>query len=335
MRYNFGLYLGILGDDMVNTEKNIVPELTASLNSYRIFLAAAEFGSISAASEQLYISQPAVSRAVMQLENDLGAKLFERTGRGVALTYEGKILYEQVRTAFSALTVGEEKLRRIKELGIGQLKIGASAALCKYMLLPFLKGFVRENPHINISIECRSSAETLKLLRNGQIDAALMVKPENTDGLETISLGEIEDIFIASGAYLDNLVLRDGITGETSEERERQLFASANVMLLDEENLTRQYIDRYFAENDITLNHVIEVSSMDLLMDLAKTGLGIASCVREFAEDMLSSGDVVEVPLRKPIRRRQIVFAALSDSEMPKAIPKVSEKFFKYIAENE
>lgn len=312
------------------SEKNTVPELTASLNSYRIFLAAAEFGSISAASEQLYISQPAVSRAVLQLENDLGAKLFERTGRGVALTYEGKILYEQVRTAFSALTVGEEKLRRIKELGIGQLKIGASAALCKYMLLPYLKGFVRENPHINISIECRSSAETLKLLRNGQIDAALVVKPENTDDLKTISLGEIEDIFIASGAYLDNLFLRDGITGETSEERERQLFASANVMLLDEENLTRQYIDRYFAENDIALNHVIEVSSMDLLMDFAKTGLGIASCVREFAEDMLSSGDVVEVPLRKPIRRRQIVFAALSDSQMPKA----AGKFFKYIAGN-
>lgn len=316
-------------EDIMKTENGHIPMLTAGLNSYRIFLAAAETGSISAASEQLYISQPAVSKSVSQLESTLGTRLFDRTGKGVSLTYEGRVLYEQVKSAFGLLEAGEEKIRRINELGIGQLKIGASAAFCKYMLLPFLNGFVHENPHINISIECCSSAQTLKLLRNRQIDIALMVRPEDTSGMEIISLGEIEDIFIASGAYLENLELRDGIGGSSGAEKERNLFAAANVMLLDSDNLTRQHIDRYFAENGISPSHIIEVSSIDLLMDFARTGLGIGSAIREFADEMLRSGEVVEVPLEKPIRKREVVFAALKTPEPSRA----AEKFFEYMRE--
>lgn len=75
--------------------------------------------------------------------------------------------------------MGEEKLKRSIELGVGHLKIGVSSTLCKYLLLPYLKEFIRQNPHISISISCQSTNDTLKLLEDNKIDIGLIGKPEN------------------------------------------------------------------------------------------------------------------------------------------------------------
>jgi DNA-binding transcriptional LysR family regulator len=200
----------------------------------------------------LYISQPAVSKAVIKLEEELGAKLFDRNSRGVSLTFEGKILFEQVQTAFEAINAGEEKIRLINSLGIGHLRIGASATFCKYLLLPFLKGFIKEHPHIKITIESQSTSHTLKLLQEGKIDIALVVRTDNFKNLEFYSLGQFQDIFAATEDYLQNLNLRSESSNLSKEEFEVQLFKNANIMLLDEENITRLYVNNYFRMKSTT-----------------------------------------------------------------------------------
>ena len=82
-------------------------------------------------------------------------------------------------SAFETLTLGEEKLKRSIELGVGHLKIGVSATLCKYLLLPYLQEFIRQNPHVSISITCQSTNETLELLEDNKIDIGLVGKPDN------------------------------------------------------------------------------------------------------------------------------------------------------------
>ena len=144
--------------------------MNQSLSSYRIFYTVANTGNISKAAKELYISQPAISKSIQKLEESVGCRLFSRSSRGVVLTDEGKLLYDHVRTAFETLTLGEEKLKRSIELGVGHLKIGVSSTLCKYLLLPYLKEFIRQNPHISISISCQSTNETLKLLEDNKID---------------------------------------------------------------------------------------------------------------------------------------------------------------------
>ena len=102
--------------------------------------------------------QPACDQQIHpKLEESVGCKLFSRSSRGVVLTDEGKLLYEHVSEAFETLTMGEEKLKRSIELGVGHLKIGVSATLCKYLLLPYLQEFIRQNPHVSISITCQST----------------------------------------------------------------------------------------------------------------------------------------------------------------------------------
>jgi len=189
-----------------------------NLNQYKIFYTVASVGNISHAAEKLYISQPAISKSISKLEEGLNTTLFVRNTRGVVLTNEGKILYEHLKTAFEAIDSGENIIRKINELGIGHIKIGASTTLCKYILLPYLKGFIEKFPHIKISIECQSSYHTLKLLENNKIDIALVVKPEKLNNIEFYPITDFNDVFIATETYLENLHLRENDVNISKKE---------------------------------------------------------------------------------------------------------------------
>jgi DNA-binding transcriptional LysR family regulator len=257
-----------------------------NLSLYYIFNCVAEAGNISRAAKQLYISQPAVSKSIQSLEDNLAITLFIRSSRGVKLTEEGKLLYDYTKSAFDTLNRAEENLKQIHSLGIGHLRIGASTTLCKYLLLPYLDGFVKENPHIKITIDNQSSSHTLKLLESNSLDIGLVAKP-GSDSFNFYSLGQIEDIFVATKSYLNNLKLRDNTM---------DIFSSANIMLLDEENVSRKYIEDYFKANSIEPKHILEISSMDLLIEFAKTSLGVACVIKEFVQKELKRNACTDPP---------------------------------------
>ena len=187
----------------------------------------------------------------------------------------------------------------MKELGVGHLKIGVSSTLCKYILLPYLNRFLKAYPHIKITIESQSTIHTLKQLEKGTLDIGLVAKPANQKLYKFLPVDEIEDIFVATKDYLDNLRLR---------EMDEDIFATANIMLLDEENISRIYINNYFKENNLTPKHILEVSSMDLLIEFAKTGLGVACVIKEFVHEELKKGQLLQIPLKKPVNKREVGF---------------------------
>ena len=275
--------------------------MNQNLSSYWIFYTVANAGNISKAAKELYISQPAISKSIQKLEESLNCKLFLRSSRGVLLTEEGLLLYDHVREAFESLSEGEEKLKRSIELGVGHLQIGVSTTLCKYLLLPYLKEFIHQNPHVNISIKCQSTYETLKLLDENKIDIGLIGKTENLKGISFYPLETIEDIFVANNEYLDNLKAR-GINRDL-------ILENSTLMLLDKNNITRQYIDDYFQENHITVADSIDVSNMDLLIDFAKIGVGCACVIKNFVETELADGTLLEIPLPIDIPKREVGFA--------------------------
>ena len=286
--------------------------MNQNLSSYRIFYTVANTGNISKAAKELYISQPAISKSIQKLEESVGCKLFSRSSRGVVLTDEGKLLYEHVSEAFETLTMGEEKLKRSIELGVGHLKIGVSSTLCKYLLLPYLKEFIRQNPHISISISCQSTNDTLKLLEDNKIDIGLIGKPENLQNIHFDFLEEIEDIFVAAKDYLRNLKAR-GIQKD-------HILQSSTLMLLDKNNMTRQYIDDYLQENQIIIKDSIDISDMDLLIDFARIGVGVACVIKNFVREDLENGTLVEIPLGFPIHKREVGFAYKTTTKPSKSL---------------
>jgi transcriptional regulatory protein len=286
--------------------------MNQNLSSYRIFYTVANTGNISKAAKELYISQPAISKSIQKLEESVGCKLFSRSSRGVVLTDEGKLLYEHVSEAFDTLTMGEEKLKRSIELGVGHLKIGVSSTLCKYLLLPYLKEFIRQNPHISISISCQSTNDTLKLLEDNKIDIGLIGKPENLKNIHFDFLEEIEDIFVAAKDYLRNLKAR-GIQKD-------HILQSSTLMLLDKNNMTRQYIDDYLQENQIIIKDSIDISDMDLLIDFARIGVGVACVIKNFVREDLENGTLMEIPLGFPIHKREVGFAYKTTTKPSKSL---------------
>lgn len=286
--------------------------MNQNLSSYRIFYTVANTGNISKAAKELYISQPAISKSIQKLEESVGCKLFSRSSRGVVLTDEGKLLYEHISEAFETLTMGEEKLKRSIELGVGHLKIGVSSTLCKYLLLPYLKEFIRQNPHISISISCQSTNDTLKLLEDNKIDIGLIGKPENLKNIHFDFLEEIEDIFVAAKDYLRNLKAR-GIQKD-------HILQSSTLMLLDKNNMTRQYIDDYLQENQIIIKDSIDISDMDLLIDFARIGVGVACVIKNFVREDLENGTLVEIPLGFPIHKREVGFAYKTTTKPSKSL---------------
>lgn len=286
--------------------------MNQNLSSYRIFYTVANAGNISKAAKELYISQPAISKSIQKLEESLECKLFSRSSRGVALTDEGALLYSHVKEAFETLTQGEEQLKRSIELGVGHIRIGVSSTLCKFMLLPYLKEFIRRNPHISISISCQSTNETLKLLDNNKIDIGLIGKPAVMKNIEFDYLDNIEDIFVANKEYLDNLKKR-GVAAD-------EIFENSTLMLLDKNNMTRKYIDDYLQNNQIEVAESIDISNMDLLIDFAKIGVGVACVIRNFVKEELEEGSLIEVPLGFPIHEREVGFAYKSNTKSSKSL---------------
>ena len=272
---------------------------------YHIFYTAANCGNISRASRELYISQPAVSKAIRKLEESLNTTLFKRNSRGVSLTEDGALLFHHVQDAFSSLDTAEQLLERKHSLGISHLRIGVSAIMCKYVLLPYLQDFIRLYPHVKIAISCQSTYQTLELLQERKVDIGLIGSPNSQKALDFFPVQSIQDTFVASETYLNNLSLR---------ESDPNLFHTATFMMLDEENLSRQFVNDYFKLHDIELKNVLEVSTVDLLIEFAKIGMGAACVIKEFVRPELDNHELMELPLDIRFPSRKVGFAVLKEN---------------------
>lgn len=281
------------------------------LTYYHIFYTTAKCGSISRAAEELFISQPAVSKSVKKLEEQLSTTLFIRNKKGVTLTDEGKILYRYISSAFSSIQEGELHLKRNRELEVGRIHIGVSTTLCKHIMLPPLNRFIHENPHITVTIDCLSSAETAARLCENKLDVGLVVETKASRSLTFTPLTELSYTFVASRQYLDNLKLR-----ENTDYRDKsgRFFKTATLMLMDQGNISRQHVETYFHDNSIETGQILETSNMELLVEFAKIGLGAACVIRNFVENDIKNGTLVEIPLKKSISRRTVGFAYSSES---------------------
>lgn len=312
-----------------------------NLNNYRVFYTVANTGSISKAADALFISQPAISKSIAKLEDGIHCRLFVRTSKGAKLTDEGRILYQHIKKAFECITQGEDELKKVNELGIGTLRIGVSTSLCKHILLDYLQDFIVKNPHIKVIIDCHSTVNTLKLLQDDKIDIGLICETDIPHGFIYSKVRDIHDIFVANDVYIENLHLREHeeeaivhnpwlLAGNLTQLAEfipennthdvhklsiNEILEKSNLMLLEKNNITRTHIDEYLSNEHIKPNQILEINNMDLLIDFAAIGMGVASVVREFATDYLKSGQIVELPLKNEIPKRTVgfVFADTKD----------------------
>lgn len=153
-------------------------------------------GSISKAADFLHISQPAITKCIKKLEQELDITLFYRTPKGVSLTENGAIFFEFVKNGVESFLNGEHKLTSLNNLETGNLKIGASTTVTRYFLLPYIEQFHKTYPKIEISITNHLTNNLISLLKNGSLDFLIVNLPMKTDNrLKVIPCCELHDCF--------------------------------------------------------------------------------------------------------------------------------------------
>ena len=266
---------------------------------YRVFYHVATTLSFSEASKHLFISQSAVSQSIKVLEKKLDQPLFIRSTKKVQLTPEGEILLRHVEPAMNLIRKGESQLLEAHSLGGGQLRIGASDTICRYYLVPYLKRFHQEFPGVHIKVTNHTSIDCAKALENGEVDFIVVNFPNSalTGDLETRTIYEFHDVFIANP---DAFPLMD----------QKLTFAQLlkqPIMMLDRRSTTSEFLHHIFQKNQLDLVPEIELSSNDLLIDLARIGLGIAFvpdyCLPKRCRDLF----VLELAQSLPARQLMVV----------------------------
>ena len=267
---------------------------------YKVFYHVAVTLSFSEASKQLFISQSAVSQSIKVLEKKLNQPLFIRSTKKVQLTPEGEILLKHIEPAMNLIKKGENQLLEAHTLNGGQLRIGASDTICRYYLVPYLNRFHKEFPNIHIKVINQTSIECAKFLENGQADFIVANYPNSAlaGSMNTRVINEFHDVFVAS---------RSSFPLKGSKLALEELLRYP-IMMLDRKSTTSEFLHQVFQKSQLDLVPEIELSSNDLLIDLARIGLGIAFvpdfCIPQNDEELF----ILDLKEQLPSRQMMVAY---------------------------
>lgn len=272
---------------------------------YKVFYFVARTLSFSEASKELYISQSAVSQSIKTLEKRLDQTLFVRSTKKVKLTKEGELLFKHIEPAINLISRGENQIIEGHTLNGGQLRIGASDTICRYYLVPFFKSFHNRYPNVHIKIINETSLNCVDLLETNQVDLIVANTPNSKlNSLENVkTIHEFQDVFIVNPNYFTDISLNLSLNK----------LQSYPILMLGKNSTTSQFLHSIFLQNQLDLIPAIELSSNDLLIDLAKIGLGVA-----FVPDFCLKPDLNElkvIQIKERLPKRKIV--AAYSSQLP------------------
>lgn len=266
---------------------------------YKVFYYVATTLSFSEASKKLYISQSAVSQSIKALEGKLSQTLFIRSTKKVRLTPEGEILLRHIEPAISLIRRGESQLLESITTG-GQIRIAASDTICRYFLVPYIERFHQTFPNLHIKVINATSIRCVDILKNGQADFIVVNYPNAyLNNLWSIKrIKQFRDVFVANQSF--------------SQLKDRKLslaeLSEYPLLMLDKQSTTSEFLHSLFQQHQLELVPEAELSSNDLLIDLARIGLGVAFvpdyCVPEDSDDLF----IVETRESLPQRELAVVY---------------------------
>jgi len=250
-------------------------------NLYKIFLYLYEEKSISKTANKLYVSQPAVSYSLKELESQLGYKLFYRNSKGIEPTEEAKELYTYVSTAFNIFNDAEEHLKNLNNLSIGCIRIGLPSELSISYLSKYIVDFRNKYPGIKFEIISSSSPNMLEMLETRKLDLIFDYLPIDTKkNISKITLTKLSNCFIYNKKILGVLNIK-----ELSDLKNYSL-------LLPTKNITtRKKLNEYLESQNINLIPTIESNNFETLFELVKNGLGIGYFIEDEIKNKIETDD--------------------------------------------
>lgn len=272
-----------------------------NLELYRVFYTVAKCGSLTRAADELFISQPAVSQAIKQLEGQLGTPLFNRTHRGMELSEQGgKQIFDIVACALAELDEAENKLKEINSTATGTIRISASDTIFSYVVLDKIAEYHEKYPAVKLNLINCITTETLDLLKNSKCDIAFLNLPVDD-----------KDINL-SGAIMplhDTFVANKNFAALAEDVQPLKSMHDYPLLMLDQNTVTRKAIINFSHSIGVHLHPEVECGSLELMIRLAQNGVGIACVPREYVRRELNEKSLFEIKTEPALPARSIGFA--------------------------
>ncbi|MBR5712007.1 MAG: LysR family transcriptional regulator [Lachnospiraceae bacterium] len=275
-----------------------------SYELYKVFYYVATSRSFSEAGTKLFISQSAVSQSIRSLERRLGQTLFVRKTKRVTLTKEGEMLFKHIEPAVQLILRGEQQVLNSGSHS-SQLRVGASDTICRYVLVPYFKRLHELMPEVHINIVNGTSPQCARMLDDGDVDLILTNSPNAALGgnKQVTPVKSFHDVFVGNPTAFPTCFREEG--GKPVPLTLEELLQYP-LMMLSKRSATSEFLHEQFQKHSLDLAPSIELNSNDLLLDLARIGLGIA-CVPDYC--LQEDPELRELPIAEPLPARSLLLA--------------------------
>ncbi|MCI6848065.1 MAG: LysR family transcriptional regulator [Erysipelotrichaceae bacterium] len=259
--------------------------MNTNLELYKTFYHVAKNGNITKTANELLVSQPAVSRSIKTLEEQLNTTLFNRKNDGVMLTSAGKIIYDKIKDAMELINSAEEDLKNFNNMEIGRINIGAGNTIIQKYLMKYINLFHYKYPNIEIKVNTLTTPELIKLCQMGIIDIVFTHIPNTIPkDFEVVSIKLLHDILVVNknSEYLNKTITKDDL-------------CKLPLILLPYTASGRKGFDEFCINNSISINPLMEVGNDTIIEECAQSGLGIGLVTREYVLDKLVKKELYEL----------------------------------------
>mgnify|MGYP002518026600 CR=1 FL=1 len=296
--------------------------MNSNFEYYKIFYYVAKYENLTKAATVLKTSQPAVTRTIHKLENELGCRLFTRSKSGMALTPEGRTFYGYVAAGCAQFFKGENDLSNLISLENGTIYISATETALHCYLFQAMEEFNSLYPNVRFRILNNSTTESVNAVKEGKVDLAFVsASLQVAKPLRMKILRKYQDVLIG-GSRFEEL--------KEEEVSLKELVAYPWISLTSE-TITRRFLNEYFEKNSLSFAPDMELATTDMILPAVRHNLGIGFIPAEFAESDLKAGLVFEIKVKEKLPERNIIL--IYDAEYPQSI--AAKEFQKFLKERE
>lgn len=257
-----------------------------NLNLYKTFYDVAKSGSISKAAKNSYTSQPAISKAIKKLEDELETQLFYRTLNGVDLTDKGQELLYFVEKSYNNLLIAERNMLETENLSRGKLSIGMPSNIGSFYLFDKIMDFHKKYPKIEITIMTGSTSNLINLLDTHKVDFIIDTSPINVmldEGMKVSKLTEVNYCF----------AVKKGTTMfDSTQIRSLQDLASHQLILPIPGTANRNDLDEVLKDNNVQIDNIINIHTSEMIISAIKKDLGVGYIISNLIENEVNNGEL-------------------------------------------
>lgn len=291
-----------------------------NLNLLKTFYNVAKEGNITKTAEKYYTSQPAISRAIKQLESEFSTKLFYRTLTGVELTEKGNVLFQAVEKMFESIEQTEALIKEVDVFEKGRLTIGAPSHIAAIYIFEAISKFHKAYPLIEITIISKTTTELLKLLQKHEVDFVIDSAPilTNLKNIEIKKVSEFNNCFFVNSKF------------PLSEVQKIQSVADLKdlpLILPIPKTANRNALDNLLKAKNIVLSNILNIHTSEMIISAVKKDTGIGYTIKELILNDVQHGELSILEIKEPLPTISICLVY-----MPKTLNKLSVHFLnKYL----